>query len=61
MLYTLVEMNRAAMTPMRFAAKGTKAWLEAPLNPMRETGIGRSTLAVASVFERATRYYGKPE
>jgi len=61
MLYTLVEMNRAAMAPMRLAAKGTKAWLEAPLNPLRETGFGRSTLAVTSVFERATRYYGKPE
>ncbi|MEL7231422.1 MAG: polyhydroxyalkanoate depolymerase [Pseudomonadota bacterium] len=61
MLYTLVEMNRAAMAPMRVAAKSTKAFLEAPLNPMRETTFGRSVLAASSVFERATRYYGKPE
>ena len=61
MLYTLVEMNRAAMAPMRLAAKTTKAMLEAPMNPIRETTIGRSVHAASSVFERATRYYGKPE
>jgi poly(3-hydroxybutyrate) depolymerase len=61
MLYTFVEMNRAAMAPMRLMAKGTKAVLDNPLNPLRETNFGRSTLAATSVFERATRYYGKPE
>ena len=61
MLYTLVEMNRAAMAPMRLMAKGTKAMLDNPLNPLRETEFGRSALAATSVFERATRYYGKPE
>ncbi|MEM7492791.1 MAG: polyhydroxyalkanoate depolymerase [Pseudomonadota bacterium] len=61
MLYTLVEMNRAAMAPMRLAAKTTKAMLEAPMNPIGETTIGRSVHAASSVFERATRYYGKPE
>ncbi|MEM1390570.1 MAG: polyhydroxyalkanoate depolymerase, partial [Pseudomonadota bacterium] len=54
-------MNRAAMAPMRLAAKTTKAMLEAPMNPIRETTIGRSVHAASSVFERATRYYGKPE
>ena len=61
MLYTLVEMNRAAMAPMRLLAKGTMHALELPLNPLRETTLGRSALAASSVFERATRYYGKPE
>lgn len=61
MLYTFVEMNRAAMAPMRLMAKGTKAFLDNPLNPLRDTEFGRSTLAATSVFERATRYYGKPE
>ncbi|MEO0548753.1 MAG: polyhydroxyalkanoate depolymerase [Pseudomonadota bacterium] len=61
MLYSLVEMNRAAMAPMRLMAKGTKALLEAPMNPARHTAFGRSALAATSVFERATRYYGKPE
>ncbi|MEM8617738.1 MAG: polyhydroxyalkanoate depolymerase [Pseudomonadota bacterium] len=35
--------------------------LDHPANPMRHTGYGRSALAAASVLERATRYYGKPE
>ncbi|MDJ0920314.1 MAG: polyhydroxyalkanoate depolymerase [Henriciella sp.] len=61
MLYSLVEMNRAAMAPMRLMAKSTRAILEMTANPMRHTAFGRSTLAATSVFERATRYYGKPE
>lgn len=61
MLYTLVEMNRAKMAPMRLMAKGMKAALENPLNPLSRTEFGRSALATATVFERATRYYGKPE
>ena len=61
MLYTLVEMNRAAMTPMRFWAKGVRAALDTPFNPARNTTAARSMLAATSVFERATRYYGKPE
>ena len=61
MLYSLVEMNRAAMAPLRLAAKGTRAALDSPLNPARDTALGRNLLAVSSVVERATRYYGKPE
>lgn len=61
MLYTLVEMNRAALAPMRLLAKGTMQALENPLNPFANTSFGRSTHAASSVFERATRYYGKPE
>lgn len=61
MLYTLVEMNRAAMAPMRLMAKGARAMLDNPANLMRESTLSRSALALTSVFERATRYYGKPE
>ncbi|MBR9833906.1 MAG: polyhydroxyalkanoate depolymerase [Alphaproteobacteria bacterium] len=61
MLYTLVEMNRAAMTPMRLMAKGARAVLDSPINPTRDMSFSRSALAATSVFERATRYYGKPE
>ena len=61
MLYSLVEMNRAAMAPMRLMAKGARAMLENPVNPMRNSTFTRSALAATSVFERATRYYGKPE
>ena len=61
MLYSLVEMNRAAMAPLRLMAKGARAVLENPVNPMRNSTFTRSALAATSVFERATRYYGKPE
>ncbi|MCR9194184.1 MAG: polyhydroxyalkanoate depolymerase [Hyphomonas sp.] len=61
MLYTLVEMNRAALAPMRLLAKGAMQSLEHPLNPFKNTAFGRATHAASSVFERATRYYGKPE
>lgn len=61
MLYTLVEMNRAAMTPMRLMAKGARAMLDNPANPARDMTFSRSALAATSIFERATRYYGKPE
>ena len=37
MLYTLVEMNRAALAPMRLLAKGTMQALENPLNPFSNT------------------------
>ena len=55
MLYTLVEMNRAALAPMRLLAKGTMQALENPLNPFSNTAFGRAAHATSSVFERATR------
>jgi len=61
MLYSLVEMNRVAMAPMRFAARAGRAALASPLNPMGQTSYGKSLAAMADVFESATRYYGKPE
>ena len=61
MLYSLVEMNRAAMAPLRLQAKAATAFWTSSANPARETQVGRSIAAAASVFERATRFYGKPE
>ena len=61
MLYTLVEMNRMAMAPMRLAARSGRAALRSPLNPFGGTGYGKSLAAMADVFESATRFYGKPE
>ena len=61
MLYSLVEMNRAAMAPVRIAARASRAALSSPLNPFGHTEYGRSLSAMADVFESATRYYGKPE
>ena len=61
MLYTLVEMNKAAMAPLRLHAKATHSVWTSSANPFRESQFARSISAVTSVFERATRYYGKPE
>ena len=61
MLYTLVEMNRVAMAPLRVAAKASRAVLRSPINPWAQTGMGRAMAAVADVFESTTRYYGKPD
>ncbi|MEL7452133.1 MAG: polyhydroxyalkanoate depolymerase [Pseudomonadota bacterium] len=61
MLYTLVEMNRVAMAPLRLAAKASRSYLTSPLNPLSKTNFGKSMAAAADVFESTTRYYGKPD
>ncbi|MEM6900842.1 MAG: polyhydroxyalkanoate depolymerase [Pseudomonadota bacterium] len=61
MLYTLVEMNRTAMAPLRITAKATRSYWASPLNPLSKTEFGRSMMAAADVFESTTRYYGKPD
>lgn len=60
MLYSFLEMSRAAMMPWRAAANATRQALRNPLNPMAETMAGRAMAASADVFESLTRYYGKP-
>jgi len=61
MLYSFVEMSRAAMMPWRMAANATRRALRSPLNPAGDTLAGRTTAAAADLFESLTRYYGKPE
>ncbi|XBQ17497.1 MAG: polyhydroxyalkanoate depolymerase [Oceanicaulis sp.] len=61
MLYSLLEMGRAAMLPWRAAANVTRRTLRNPLNPMGDTLAGRTTAAAADLFESLTRYYGKPD
>ncbi|WP_370236362.1 MULTISPECIES: polyhydroxyalkanoate depolymerase [Henriciella] len=61
MLYSLVEMNRAAMAPLRLHAKATNSVWTSPINPLRDTQFAKSVSAASKVFERATRYYGKPD
>ena len=61
MLYTFMEMTRAAMLPWRTAANVARNSLRSPMNPMSETLAGRTAAAAADVFESLTRYYGKPE
>ncbi|TRO94441.1 polyhydroxyalkanoate depolymerase [Glycocaulis profundi] len=61
MLYSFVEMTRAAMLPWRAAANITREALRHPLNPAGETLMGRQAAAAADLFETLTRYYGKPD
>ncbi len=61
MLYSLMEMSRAALLPWRAAANVTRRTLRNPLNPAADTLTGRATAAAADLFESLTRYYGKPE
>lgn len=61
MLYALVELNRAAMAPFRIAAKASRVGLRSQFNPLGQTEASRSLAAFADVFERTTRYYGKPD
>lgn len=61
MLYSFLEMSRAAMMPWRAAANATRQALRNPLNPVSDTLAGRAMAASADVFESLTRYYGKPE
>lgn len=61
MLYSFVELTRAAMLPWRAAANVTRRSLRSPLNPAGDTLAGRATAAAADLFESLTRYYGKPD
>jgi poly(3-hydroxybutyrate) depolymerase len=61
MLYSLVELNRAAMAPMRLAARAGRMALHSPMNPIAQTDYGKALIAFADVFESTTRYYGKPD
>jgi poly(3-hydroxybutyrate) depolymerase len=61
MLYSILEMQRAALMPWRYAVSMQRALLTNPLNPISYTPFGKSMAAAADVFEAVTRRYGKPE
>nr|WP_082529444.1 polyhydroxyalkanoate depolymerase [Aurantimonas sp. Leaf443] len=61
MLYHFYEWNHAALTPLRAVADATRLFYKNPLNPLSQTAAGRTIAAMAEVFERTTRVYGKPE
>lgn len=61
MLYSFLELSRAAMLPWRAAANVTRRSLRSPLNPAGDTLAGRAMAAGADLFESLTRYYGKPD
>ncbi len=61
MLYSLLEIQRAALMPWRFAVNMQRAMLANPFNPISYTPFGKNWAAAADVFEAVTRRYGKPE
>lgn len=61
MLYVFYELNHAALAPVRAAAHIMGTTFRSPLNPLSRTPFGKSLAASASLFERTTRRYGKPD
>ncbi|MDP3660251.1 polyhydroxyalkanoate depolymerase [Phenylobacterium sp.] len=61
MLYTLYEAGYYASTPFRFATRLTRDLWGSPLNPARDTDIGRRIFASSDLIANLTRRYGKPE
>jgi len=60
MLYSLYEAGFYASTPLRQAALLTRDFWSSPLNPARDSEIGRRLYANADLFANLTRRYGKP-
>ena len=61
MHYHAYEFAHALMSPMRWAAKGSRLWAQSPFNPLAPTPFGKNLAAGLDVFETVTRRYGKPE
>ena len=61
MFYQWYELNHASLVqPVRAYADSVKLLYTNPLNPLSHTAWGRSVAAMAELFERTTRRYGKP-
>ena len=61
MLYSMVEMQRAALMPWRIAVNFQRAVLANPLNPIAQTPFGKNLSAASDLFEAMTRRYEKPD
>lgn len=59
-LYSLHEMQYAALSPLNFLAGASKTFCRHPFSPLSYTDYGRHLAAAAEVFERVTHRYGKP-
>ena len=59
-MYQLYELNHAAVQPFRAYADAVRLFYSNPLNPFSQTPWGRMVAAMAELFERTTRRYGKP-
>jgi poly(3-hydroxybutyrate) depolymerase len=60
MLYTLYEASYYATTPLRFATRLTRDFWNSPLNPAKDSDLGRRIYASADLMANLTRRYGKP-
>ncbi len=60
MFYQWYELNHASLQPFRAYADSVRLLYTNPLNPVSHTPWGRSVAAMAELFERTTRRYGKP-
>ena len=61
MLYSLQEASYYATTPMRLAARMTRDFWASPLNPARDSVMGRNISAAADLYSNVTRRYGRPD
>lgn len=60
MLYSLYELNRAAVSPLHAAAEAQSLLLRLPFNPLGMTPLGRTAAAAQEVLASVTRRYRKP-
>lgn len=61
MLYSAYEAAYYASTPLRLAARLTRDFWSSPLNPAKDTELGRRIFANADLFANLTRRYGRPD
>ncbi len=61
MLYALHEAAYYGASPMRAIARLTRDWWSSPLNPARDSVLGRSLYAASDLYANVTRRYGKPD
>ena len=60
-IYSLLELFRAHLTPLRAVTKLGKRAYENPYNPLSYTEYGRTVAASLEILERLTRHYQRPE
>ena len=60
MLYSMYEAGYYHSAPLRLTARMTRDLWSSPLNPWRDTQVGRRIYASADLMTNLTRRYGRP-
>jgi poly(3-hydroxybutyrate) depolymerase len=60
MLYSLYETGYYSSTALRMTARLTREFWSSPLNPAKDTHLGRRIFASSDLFANLTRRYGRP-